>query len=86
MKFNYFFLFFADDEDWNGDPADSTLYLMHGSHQVSLPRPLKNQDSNSENAREKSTERSQQFSRYFCPKNVSGTHIIIFFLGTLMKI
>ncbi|EFA05191.2 uncharacterized protein LOC660934 [Tribolium castaneum] len=29
----------TSDEDWNGDPADSTLYLMHAPPQVTLPRP-----------------------------------------------
>ncbi|KAH1011819.1 hypothetical protein HUJ04_001106 [Dendroctonus ponderosae] len=48
----------SDDEDWNGDAADSTLYLMSG--QISLPRPVKNPDSPSD----KSLDRSQKFSRY----------------------
>ncbi|XP_044260318.1 uncharacterized protein LOC123008536 [Tribolium madens] len=29
----------TSDEDWNGDPADSTLYLMPAPPQVTLPRP-----------------------------------------------
>ncbi|XP_050293001.1 uncharacterized protein LOC126733652 [Anthonomus grandis grandis] len=42
----------SDDEDWNGEPGDSALYLMHGSHQVPL-RANKTPDSSLENTREK---------------------------------
>ncbi|CAG9821444.1 unnamed protein product [Phaedon cochleariae] len=47
----------TSDEDWNGDPSDSTVYLMHQPPQVTLPRPN----------REKSPEPVQRFSRYAEP-------------------
>ncbi|XP_063927262.1 uncharacterized protein LOC135140582 [Zophobas morio] len=43
----------TSDEDWNGNPAESTLYLMHGPPQVTLPRAT----------RDKSPE-SPRYSRY----------------------
>ncbi|KAJ8969628.1 hypothetical protein NQ314_001664, partial [Rhamnusium bicolor] len=46
-------------EDWNGDPAESTLYLMHQPTQVTLPRP----------SRDKSPEPAQRFSRYAEPQS-----------------
>lgn len=49
---------FSDDEDWSGEVADSTLYLMSG--QISLPRPTKTPESPSD----KSLDRNQKFSRY----------------------
>ncbi|XP_066144895.1 uncharacterized protein [Euwallacea fornicatus] len=56
----------SDDEDWNGEPADSTLYLISGGHhQISLPRAPKNSELTSDNAsREKSMESTKRFSRY----------------------
>ncbi|CAH0549472.1 unnamed protein product [Brassicogethes aeneus] len=51
----------TSDEDWNGDPADSTLYLMHGPAQMTLPRPKNAQQE----VRGKSPDPTQQrFSRY----------------------
>nr|CAH7737807.1 unnamed protein product [Callosobruchus chinensis] len=50
------------DEDWNGDPAESTVYLMHQTpHQMTLPRP--SGGGNREGVREKSPE-VQRFNRY----------------------
>lgn len=48
------------DEDWNGDPADSAVYLMH-QPQISLPRP-----SNGEKSPEPSN-----YQKYVEPKSIS---------------
>ncbi|CAG9767843.1 unnamed protein product [Ceutorhynchus assimilis] len=59
----------SDDEDWNGNPADSSIYLMHGNHQVSLARPAKTSESNSEKPKEK----IQKFSRYAHHEDIKYT-------------
>ncbi|XP_076255233.1 uncharacterized protein LOC143193136 isoform X1 [Rhynchophorus ferrugineus] len=54
----------SEDEDWNGEPADASIYLMQENH-VTLPRPFRNADrENSRQEREKSPESAQRFSRY----------------------
>ncbi|KAJ8958052.1 hypothetical protein NQ318_002062 [Aromia moschata] len=45
------------DEDWNGDPAETTLYLMHQPTTMTLPRPTM----------DKSPEPGQRFTRYAEP-------------------
>jgi len=58
------FCYFVDDEDWTGDAAESTLYLINESHQMSFPRPSKISDTNSENAlKDKTLDSKQKFSR-----------------------
>nr|XP_023015404.1 uncharacterized protein LOC111504914 [Leptinotarsa decemlineata] len=47
----------TSDEDWNGDPAESTIYLMHQPAQVDIER----------SSREKSPDPVQRFSRYADP-------------------
>ncbi|XP_056635551.1 trichohyalin [Diorhabda sublineata] len=44
----------TSDEDWNGDPAESTIYLMHQPAQI----------ASSKQTRDKSPDNNQRFSRY----------------------
>ncbi|XP_030754869.1 trichohyalin isoform X1 [Sitophilus oryzae] len=59
----------SEDEDWSGDPADSSIYLMQDTQHMTLPRPFRNQESFRESSREnisreKSPEIDQRYSRY----------------------
>lgn len=59
------------DEDWSQDPADSTLYLMHGTTQVTLPRASRHaeNDKNSPEPIKSEFRTEQRFSRYQEPKS-----------------
>ncbi|XP_060533696.1 uncharacterized protein LOC132706393 isoform X2 [Cylas formicarius] len=56
----------SEDEDWNGNQADSSLYLIQPSHPVTLPRPSRNQENGEATKEivEKSPEAAHRFSRY----------------------
>ncbi|CAG9862553.1 unnamed protein product [Phyllotreta striolata] len=47
----------TSDEDWNGDTAESTVYLMHQPAQIHTPKP----------PRDKSPDSHQRYSRYVEP-------------------
>lgn len=59
------------DEDWSQDPADSTLYLMHGTTQVTLPRASRHAENDKNSPEPIKTEyrTEQRFSRYQEPKS-----------------